>query len=387
MIEVNHPMKRVAISPRQDWEMKVEEIGLIYHHTQGQPYWNESAYYAFRSAEIDRIELATNDLHEMCLKAAQHVIDNNRFNELRIPEAAIPVIKQAWEDEPPAIYGRFDLAYDGEDLKLLEYNADTPTALLEAAVAQWYWLQERFPKKEQFNSLHEKLLAKWQELKPYVAKPLYFTYLQPPDVENSEDLMTVSYLMDVAGQAGIETALMKIDDIGWDAERNCFTDRDERPMRSIFKLYPWEWLLRDPFASQLLSTYVLTQWIEPIWKMLLSNKGILPILWELFPGHPNLLECYFDTPKGLTHYVRKPLLSREGANLTIRRGASVQETSGPYGEEGFIYSATARIPNFHGAFPVLGSWVIDGAAAGIGIRESQTPVTDNLSSFAPHLLE
>ncbi len=193
--------------------------------------------------------------------------------------------------------------------------------------------------------------------------------------------------MDVAGQAGIETALMKIDDIGWDAERNCFTDLEERPMRSIFKLYPWEWLLRDSFVTQLLSTYVLMQWIEPIWKMLLSNKGILPILWELFPGHPNLLECYFDTPKGLTHYVRKPLLSREGANLTIRRGASVQETAGPYGEEGFIYQGTANIPNFDGAFPVLGSWVIDGEAAGIGIRESQTPVTDNLSSSVPHLIE
>ncbi len=191
---VNDAMKRVVVSPRQDWEKKVEEIGHVYHHTQGQPYWNESAYYAFRSAEIDRIELATNGLHEMCLKAAQHVIDNDRFKDLRIPAAAIPAIKQAWEDEPPAIYGRFDLAYDGENLKLLEYNADTPTALLEAAVARWYWLQERFPKQDQFNSIHEKLLAKWQELKPYVAKPLYFTYLQPPDIENSEDLMTVSYL-------------------------------------------------------------------------------------------------------------------------------------------------------------------------------------------------
>ncbi|MGZ8486491.1 MAG: glutathionylspermidine synthase family protein [Candidatus Binatia bacterium] len=380
-------MKRISTTPRQDWEKKVEEIGLIYHHTEGQPYWNETAYYSFRSAEIDRIEVASNELHQMCLEAAQHIIDNNRFDELAIPAAAVPFIKLAWEDEPPALYGRFDLAYDGEHLKLLEYNADTPTALVEAAVAQWYWLQERFPDLDQFNSIHEKLLAKWRELKPYLANPMHFTYLPPPDVENSEDLMTVTYLMDLAGQADIESTLVKIDDIGWDAERNSFVDQADKPIRSIFKLYPWEWLLRDRFAEHFFASYTLTQWVEPIWKMLLSNKGILPILWELFPHHANLLECYFTGPKHLTHYVKKPLLSREGANLSIHHDAAVETTSGPYGEEGFIYQATARIANFDGAYPIIGSWMIDGVAAGIGIRESDTLVTNNLSSFVPHLFE
>jgi glutathionylspermidine synthase len=380
-------MKRIATTPRADWQKKVEEIGLIYHHTDGRPYWNECAYYSFRSSEIDRIELATNEVHEMCLQAAQHIIDNNRFNELGIPNAAIPVIKQAWEDEPPALYGRFDLAYDGEQLKLLEYNADTPTALLEAAVAQWHWLQDLFPKLDQFNSIHDKLLAKWRELIPYVANPVHFIYLEPPDIENSEDLMTVSYLMDVAAQAGIESVLLRIDDVGWNEQQNCFVDLDGRPMRSIFKLYPWEWLLRDPYADNLLSTYTLTQWIEPIWKMLLSNKGILPILWQLFPGHDNLLECYFNEPKRLTEYAKKPLLSREGANLTVRHGGTVRQTEGPYGNEGFVYQAVARIPNFDNAYPVIGSWLVDGDAAGIGIRESETPVTNNLSCFVPHLFD
>jgi len=119
----------------------------------------------------------------------------------------------------------------------------------------------------------------------------------------------------------------------------------------------------------------------------LSNKGILPILWELFPDHPNLLECHFGDPKNLRDYVKKPFLSREGANLTIRRGGVVEETEGPYGDEGFVYQKTARIPNFDGAFPVIGSWLIDGIAAGIGIRESDTPVTNNLSCFVPHLFE
>lgn len=380
-------MKRVTIEPRPDWEKKVEALGLIYHHTQGRPYWNESAYYSFRSAEIDRIEAATNELHEMCLQAAQHVIDHNRFQELAIPAAAIPVIKQAWEDEPPALYGRFDMAYDGEHLRLLEYNADTPTALLEAAVVQWHWLQERFPHLDQFNSIHEKLLAKWQELRPYLARRLAFAYLESPDVENSEDLMTVGYLADLATQAGYQSQILRIDDLGWDSERKCFVDLDDQPVRSLFKLYPWEWLLQDSFAPQLLGDYPLTQWIEPIWKMMLSNKGIIAILWELFPDHPNLLECYLNHPGSLRDYVKKPLLSREGANLTISKPGALQETSGPYGAEGFIYQALAQIPQYDGSYPVIGSWVIDGVAAGIGMRESQTTVTNNLSCFVPHLFE
>jgi glutathionylspermidine synthase len=270
---------------------------------------------------------------------------------------------------------------------LLEYNADTPTALVEASLAQWYWLQDLFPRLDQFNSIHEKLLAKWQELKPYLANTVHFAYLEPPDLETSEDLMTVSYLMDVASQAGYETILLRMDDIGWDPRQNCFVDPDTRPMRSIFKLYPWEWLLRDQFAAKLLANYLSTQWIEPIWKMLFSNKGILPILWELFPGHPNLLEAHLNDPKKLTDYVKKPLLSREGANLTMRRGSSIQETAGPYGVEGFVYQAVARIPNCNGAFPVIGSWLIDGVAAGMGIRESSTPITNNLSCFVPHLFK
>src|SRR5258706_2893182 len=164
-------MKRIAIQPRDNWEKKVEEIGLIYHHTEERPYWNESAYYSFRPSEIDHIELATNELHEMCLQAAQHIIDHDRFKELSIPDAAIPLIKQAWEDEPPAIYGRFDLAYDGEDLKLFEYNADTPTALLEAAVGQIDLPAERYSKPSQFKPNPTKVIAQRAGSHLFLASP------------------------------------------------------------------------------------------------------------------------------------------------------------------------------------------------------------------------
>ena len=129
-----------------------------------------------------------------------------------------------------------------------------------------------------------------------------------------------------------------------------------------------------------------TRWIEPAWKLILSNKGILPILWKLFPFHKNLLPAYFDNPHGLLNYVKKPIYSREGANITIYKlGVESTSVDGDYGEEGYIYQDLCELPNYNGNYPVIGSWIIGGKSAGIGIRESKTEITDNLSRFVPHL--
>lgn len=382
-------MKRIKINPRPNWRNKVESAGLVFHQlSNGEDYWKENAYYRFNARQIDELETATYALQKLFLETAQHIIDNNRFAELGIPESAVPIIKWAWEKEPPAIYGRFDLAYDGiNPPKLLEYNADTPTALLEASVVQWFWLQDVFPKADQFNSIHEKLVAKWHELHQYLTgATLYFAHMKD---DSLEDTMTVTYLRDTAQEGGISrTAPILISDIGWDAQRSCFVDIENQPIRSIFKLYPWEWLVNEEFGEFLLRTYQENQWIEPIWKMLLSNKGTLPILWELFPKHPNLLPAFFNEPGSMTSFVKKPKLSREGANVeVVINGNVILQSDGDYGEEGFIYQEYYPLPNFDGHKPVLGSWMIDQESAGIGVRESKELVTDNLSSFVPHMFE
>jgi len=376
-------MLRKTISPRSDWRKKVEEQGLIFHSPDAEstPYWNESAYYEFTSAQVDQLEAATNRLQEMCLAAVQHVIDKDRFQEMSIPAAAIPVIISAWENEPPSIYGRFDFAYDGKNPpKLLEYNADTPTSLLEAAVVQWYWLQDCFPNADQFNSIHERLVAKWKELKSYLKEPVYFA-----NMDDDEDWMTTASLRDTADQAELKTEGILVSDIGWSGDKEQFVDMKENPMLSVFKLYPWEHMLADEFGENALLTYGQVNWIEPIWKMVLSNKAILPILWELYPQHPNLLEAFFDSPRWLSTYARKPKLSREGANISLTTNAGSVTTEGVYGKEGFIYQALADVPQFDGNYAVIGSWVIAGESAGMGIRESGTRITDNTSRFVPHL--
>ncbi len=386
-------MRRVAAYPRPGWQTKVEAAGLIWHTpeapTPREPYWNESAFYEFTAEEIGALELATNELAEMSLAAAGHIIEQKLYSKMGIPEFAVPLIEASWEAEPPSLYGRFDLAYCGDGPpKLLEYNADTPTSLLEAAVVQWYWLEEAHPGSDQFNSIHERLIRQWADLAPlFPERRIDFC-----SADDAEDRITCAYLMDTALQAGLSASQFLMEEIGWDGTSSTdirgFVGPDGSPLTAVFKLYPWEWMVGEEFGQYLGSCGVI--WVEPPWKMVLSNKGLLPVLWELFPGHPNLLQAQRTEPSARESWVRKPLLGREGANVTLHNGESDLSTAGEYGEEGFVYQAVAPIRSFDGRYPVIGSWVIGhepgDSAAGIGIRESEIPITTNLSQFVPHLI-
>jgi glutathionylspermidine synthase len=377
-------VKRLQIKARPNWQAEVERLGLKFHTPEGHPYWDESACYRFNAREVDQLEAATEELQRLCLLAGQFIIDNDRFDDFHIPAAARPFIRDAWEKEPPSIYGRFDLMYNGNSPpKLLEYNANTPTSLLEASVIQWYWHLDKMPGTDQFNSIHEKLIAQWREILPYVkSNHLHFTAMN-----NAEDMTTISYLRNTAEQGGIGTSALGIDQIGWNERAREFRDLDDRRIEDIFSLYPWEWLLKD-FPGPLLEVCPAMIWMEPIWKMMCSNKALLAVLWEMFPGHPNLLEAHLDGPHGLTEFVKKPLLSREGANVTLHTRSDEVSTRGPYGREGHVYQALGPWASFDGMRPVLGSWyVTDQGAAGIGIRESDGPITDNLSRFVPHFFD
>jgi glutathionylspermidine synthase len=378
-------MQRIITSPRPSWQARVEEIGLTFHTPGGVPYWNESACYQFASREIDTLEKAGNDVHELCCEATRHIVERDWFARLAIPDDAVPCILKSWERDDFSLYGRFDFAYDGTNPpKLLEYNADTPTSLVEAAVAQWYWLQDTHPNADQFNSIHERLIAAWKKLARAVPERVHLGGVK----EHVEDSQTVLYIQDTCHQAGLATERLFIEDVGWHEMRRRFVDLEEREVTHYFKLFPWEWVWDSEFASHLkLET---TQFIEPMWKMLLSNKGLLPILWELFPGHPNLLPAFDGDESSAAaqlngRYVRKPKLSREGANIrVIDAGHTLADTSGDYGEEGFIYQALAPLPHFDGNHAVCGVWMVNHEACGLGIREDHSLVTGNLSRFVPH---
>lgn len=378
-------MRRDTIKPREDWQKKVEEVGFVFHTPGGHDYWNESAFYTLNNNDVQTLEAATAELYRLFLAAGEYIVAHELFNKLLIPDFIVPYVREAWRKEPPCLnYGRFDLGYDGvSPPKLYEFNCDTPTCLLEAAVVQWKWKEELYPDADQFNSLHEKLVAKWRDISPYLkTQVVHFMHAADPV---AEDIMTVSYLRDTAEQAELSTVPLFAAQVGWEPASRRFVDMAETEIRTLFHLYPWEWLVREDFARHIIECTDEMDWIEPAWKMLWSNKAVLAILWELFPNHPNLLGAKFTEPNSKS-YVKKPLYGREGRNVTIvKDGKVLHESDGPYGDQGFIFQELHAPQSFDGQVPVLGSWVVDGVPAGIGIREAEG-ITDNGSLFVPHII-
>ncbi len=396
-------MKRHTVDPRPGWQRTVEAQGLIYPLTRYpddslRPYWDESAYYSFSLPEVEALEEVVEELHAMCLAAAAHIVEHRRFADLGIEDRRLAdLVAESWyrRAELPTLYGRFDLRYDGAGpAKMLEYNADTPTSLVEAAGPQWFWMEERFPGADQWNSLHERLVDAWRKqarLLPPGA-PVHFAHSAGDEL--GEDLMTVAYLEETAQQAGLETVAIPVEEIGWDRLSGRFVDQRLRFIRSCFKLYPWEWLATDAFGPHVLDTLDngggtgTTLWIEPAWKMLLSNKALLAVLWELYPGHPNLLPAYLDGPReladgpGAPGYVAKPLLGREGAGVTVHEPGAAPVVR----DEPCCYQELAALPDFDGNRVVLGAWVVENESAGLGIRESAGLVTDEYARFLPHVI-
>lgn len=384
-------MQRLACPERDDWRLTAEQTGFEFHTIDGERYWDERACYAFTLDEIEnQIEAPTAEIDAMCLELVGCAVDDDEYlSRLKIPETFWPLISESWHRDEASLYGRLDLRFDGSGpAKLLEYNADTPTSIFEAAVFQWTWLEQAIERHiipghaDQFNSIHERLIEAWNRLG--AGRHLHLT----GTTDNPEDAGTLTYLEDTARQAGLGTTLIDIEDIGL-RDDGCFVDLDDRPMGLVFKLYPWEWMFHDEFGARL--ARAPTRWIEPPWKALLSNKGILPLLWEMFPDHPNLLPAFFDDDPNAAHlgtsFVRKPLFSREGANVTlVSDGTTVMEQQGPYGAEGFVRQALAPLPNFSGQHPVIGSWLIDHAPCGLSIREDENPITGNTSRFLPHAI-
>ncbi len=393
-------MERLPSEARAGWPAIVEEQGLVFWRTdlpdgRVTSYWHENAYYSLTGDEVYDLEAVARIMLEMLVEAGDYIIAENLFSQMGIPGWAVPRIRETWESEPPMLYGRFDFAFGPDGVpKLLEYNADTPTCIVETAV-QWHWLEDVFGAgADQWNRVHEALVERWREMAGAGRLPGETLHLLHTSEEHSgEDLMTVGYLAETARQAGLSSRLLPIEQVGL-SPRLGFVDDLERPMRTVFKLYPWEWMVHEQFAFAALERMGdgegQTIWIEPIWKMLWSNKGILPVLWRLFPDHPNLLPAYFEGEPHATldRYVRKPLLAREGANASVVFDGTVVE-EGPdqdYGEEGYVVQAYTDLGDYGGGRPVLGVWTVDMEPQGLGIRESDTLLTDNRSRFVPHVI-
>lgn len=373
-------MQRHQISPRPNWQEHIEKLGFNFHTIDNKSYWDESAYYHFTAAEIDILETATDTLIDLCQQAVERIITEKRYDGFGLCPLAISLIERSYSKRSPSLYGRFDLSYDGTfPPKMLEYNADTPTALLEASVVQWDWLQNIGVAADQFNSIHEKLIDAWTQIIPK-NHCIHFTGF----LENDEEYGTLCYLADTALQVTRKVKILPLQDISLKPFffHDIFLDQDHDKIDYLFKLYPWEWMLQDEFSPHLQSSNI--QLLEPAWRILLQNKNILVVLWEMFPDCPYLLPAY-ATPEAMAgKFVRKPKWGREGAQVSCHSSTELTMAVNLMNNADFIYQQWSTLKSFEGNYPTIGSWVINGQAAGIGIREEESLILTDQGRFIPH---
>lgn len=371
-------MERLLIKPRSDWEAQVESTGFKFYRPEHQICWDESVCYAFKAHEIAALEAATNEVERMCVAVIDNVVQYQRYGELNIPERAWELIEQSWLRGDANIFGRLDFSYDGiQPPKLLEHNADVPLTMSEASIVQNQWLQQVWPGKGQFNNIHQSLVAAWRGF----SSPIHLVSFEDPYLKETD--LNIAYFAETIKEAGRIAKVVKLDKVLWDGQY--FRDPDNTIIKTVVKLYAWEYLINDVYGNY--AHQKTMQIIEPIWKMILSNKALLVLLWELFPDHPNLLPAYFDCKRINGDYAKKPLFGRLGENITLHSNNGSISSSGNYAEGPYIYQKLHPLKNRDGNYATIGSWLIEGRSVGIGIREDITPITNKDSRQVPYFID
>lgn len=373
-------MKRKTIVPRPDYRESIEALGFDYHID----YWKENAYYCLSEAEVETLETATAEAYRLYCEAADYLIEQQPEKlerMLNLTPEIVEQIRDSWEADELSLYGRFDFMLDRQGVpRILEFNADTPTSLLEASVIQWQWKETCFPDDDQYNGIHEGLVQSWEDL----FEEGSILHLAGA-LDNAEDVGNLQYLASTAREAGLSTRVVDINALN--LQEGTFYDPSGEKVERCFKLYPWEWMVDESPDGCMADV----QWVEPIWKLVMSNKAILTTLYELFPDSSYVLPAFLSRPQqGL--FCKKPVYAREGHNVSVldirnwEEQVRVPETAGDYNKGAYIYQQYVEPTAYDGYYPIIGSWIIGGEPGGIGIRENRTEITDNLSAFVPHII-
>jgi glutathionylspermidine synthase len=398
-----------VLEQRPNMDERHKEIGFSFADIDGK-YWDETLAVEFSQNEIDTLEQAAQECHEMALSATKELVESGNDQHLidiGIPQNMIPLIRQSWERKEPSFYGRFDFALNFENGNLVpkcyEYNADTPTSLFEASIVQWQWLQD-MGMPDQFNFIHERLVEHFSELvanKKIRLSPGADFYLTSEDCK--EDLGTIRYLQDVLHEVGLSTNLIEVSQIaladnGW-SFLDARNENDVKPIEAIFKLYPWERFALGEFFKAVPTSQ--TKWTEPAWKLVMSSKGLLAKMYQMFPESPWLIPTRLasggevaslsNTAMRLPlqdhehdNFVVKPCLSREGSGVHVFKGEQVIKAKDcEFNSAQHVIQDYVPSHKIEEGTIMAGVWVVGDVACGLGIR-LDGEITGDLARFLPH---
>lgn len=376
----------------------LESMGLTWHtDMDNSPYISDELLHISEKEANDFYE-AGNTLYDMFVEAGEYVIENDLFFELDIPPSLVEAIKQSWEEDIHwHLYGRFDLAggFDGKQIKLLEFNADTPTMLYESALMQWALLKYNGLNEDaQFNNIHNALSENFKRLitlgedtsmfnELYEGWKILFSCI----TDSIEDVTTTRFLEYIARESGFICDFAPIDEVHFSPEHGLAHNGTNYEF--LFKLIPWENIAIDEPEMALLITQMMqnhnTIFLNPAYTLLFQSKRMLKILWDLFPNHPLLLPASFSP---LTcKQVCKPAFGREGANVCIldEKAKIIESKDGIYANHKSLYQEFYELNTHNGSYyqpNVFFSY----DSCGLGIRKGGL-IIDNYSKFVSHCIK
>ena len=375
----------------------LEEIGLSWHTDLDNSSYISNEVVEITQAQADAFYDAGNELYDMFIKAGEYVIKNNLFFELDIPPTLIDTIKQSWENEVHwHIYGRFDFAggLDGKQIKLLEFNADTPTLLYESALIQWALLKYNgLDEEKQFNNIFDGIcdnfkrmitlgesLSRFEEL--YEGWGILFSSIRG----NIEEERTTRFLMERAKVAGFETRFCYVDEVNFHESEGISLDGTKYEF--LFKLIPWEMIsIDEPELALIINNMIKnknTIFLNPAYTLLFQSKRMLKILWDLFPNHPLLLESSFESLS--KKQVKKVSFGREGANIEILDSSGIlDKRGGEYGNYKSVYQAFYELNSHNGVYYQPNVFFAY-ESCGLGFRKGGG-IMDNYAKFVSHIIK
>ena len=391
-------MKLKKINPLDNGYL--ESIGFGWHTDLDGSRYIADELVSITDDEAEKFYEAANELYDMYVAAAKYVIDNDLFHELGIAFNLVDIIKASWENDVHwHIYGRFDLAggIDGKPIKLIEFNADTPTSLFETAIIQWAMLKfNNINEAKQFNNLYEALVENFKRLitleedtskfdEYYEGWKILFSSI----AGNNEDENTTRLLEAAARDAGFECGFAFVDEVGFDDDEGIFWN--EKNWEYWFKLIPWEMIAIDESDLALIIKNIINNQkaiiLNPAYTLLFQSKGIMKILWDLYPNHPLLLQSSFEPLKGKKQ-VKKPFLAREGANVSIINsdGNIEAQNGGEYDNGKFLYQEFAEFAKDSNgdSYQAGVFFAFEGCALGFSKGKD---IIDNYSKFVGHIIE
>ncbi|WP_096019892.1 glutathionylspermidine synthase family protein [Campylobacter lanienae] len=391
-------MKLKKINPLDNGYL--ESIGFGWHTDLDGSRYIADELVSITDDEAEKFYEAANELYGMYVAAAEYVIDNDLFHELGIPFNLVNIIKASWENDVHwHIYGRFDLAggIDGKPIKLIEFNADTPTSLFETAIIQWAMLKfNNINEAKQFNNLYEALVENFKRLitleedtskfdEYYEGWKILFSSI----AGNNEDENTTRLLEAAARDAGFECGFAFVDEVGFDDDEGIFWN--EKNWEYWFKLIPWEMIAIDESDLALIIKNIINNQkaiiLNPAYTLLFQSKGIMKILWDLYPNHPLLLQSNFEPLKGKKQ-VKKPFLAREGANVSIINsdGNIEAQNGGEYDNGKFLYQEFAEFAKDSNGDSYQAGVFFAFEGCALGFRKGKD-IIDNYSKFVGHIIE